>query len=650
MAKFKEEKMKNWKFLVRIPLIMTVFAVVITAMLTNCEPQIKENTFIGFWYVTPIEAHKGDTANAAFQIKENGSLLVNNGKERSKDWRRYSYEIKNDSLSLKDQKTQEPKKETKIKINEVGTELTIEETCFLLKGGNKYYKEGGGSYQPPTTPETEVKTPTVTPIDVDPISTTQTVRVTLDIDTFGASIFYYISGGDDDDGEDDEDGGATNKPTRYILGDIIPIKSSTAATITLNVFATKTGMTDSEEYPVDYIFEVKDPTVETPIATSKDINYTTSETANVTLRTETPEADIYYTINGKDEDKDPVTDGIYYTPGTSIAIRSSTIGTVTLKAIAVKDGVSSGLLETQYVFSTPTKAITVINAADKGVNTLRDALAKVANGGTITIDNKVVKEIKLASSLIINRNVTIEGNGVTITKGTTYPDSGNSLIVNGMDSVSGGKTLIIRRVHFKEGVDLGESPEEGEEPADNGKGGAIYNNKGGSLTLESCIFSSNSAVKGGAIYNDENSSAIIRGCTFANNTADDSGGVIYHKGKALSLLGNIFYNNSAASEPIVFGDPDKITSLGYNVVSDVNYGIASNESGWEKHTEDRTLFELVVDDDIDSPFVDDETFEPIEQLNIVPKTAKDFPTVDFNGVTRTKWPVAPGAMVIKDKR
>jgi len=666
--------MKNRKLLVRIPLIIPVFAVVITAMLTNCEPQIKEDTLIGFWYATPIEAREGDQKNAAFHIKDNGSLLVNNGNTNTKNWRSYSYEIKGGSLSLIDQKTQEPKKETKIKINDLGTELTIEETCFLLKGGKKtYYKYGGGSYQKPDD-DTDFDPPTITPIVKETISTNQTVRVTLDIDTFGASIYYYKLGGDDDDGEgEDEDEDAdvdvddmTKKGTRYILGEIIPIRSKKPGTITLNVYAKRTYLIDDEEYteyteenrdeyPPTYTFDEIPSTVDPPVATSNSVNYTTSETANVTLtlKTGTKDTDIYYTINGKDEDKDPVTDGIYYTPGTSIAIRSTTIGIVTLKAIAVNDGVTSDVLETQYVFSTPTKTITVTSAADKGANTLREALTKIANGGTITIDKKV-KEIKLASSLIINRNVTIEGNGVIITPGTTYPGSGNSLIVNGMDSKHGGKTLIIRRVHFEGGIDSGEPPDDEEdfvEPPDYGKGGAIFNNKGGSLTLESCIFSSNSALQGGAIYNDDNSSAIIRGCTFSENTADDSGGVIYLKGGTLSLLGNIFHGNSATAGPIVFGDPDKITSLGYNVLSDIDFGITSNQSGWIKHAKDKQLSDLVdEDDDIDSPFVDDETFEPIEQLNIVLKTVKDFPTVDFNGVTRTKWPTAAGAMINKDKR
>jgi len=638
--------MKNRKLLVKIPLIIPVFAVAIAAMLTNCEPQIKENTFIGFWYVTPIEAHDGDRTNAAFQIKDNGSLLVNNGKPNSKNWRSYSYEIKSGILSLKDQKTQEPKKETKIEINELGTELKIKETCFLLKGEKTYYKSGGGSYLKPEE-ETDVEIPTVTPDGAGTISTKQTVRVTLDVDTIGASIFYSILSDDPDpDAEESE-------PARYVLGEIIPISSSTPATITLTVFATKPELNDSDEYSVDYVFADMEPTVKKPVATSSSVICTTSETASVTLSTGTPDAYIYYTINGKDENKDPVTDGIFYKYGTSVAIRSTTVGIVTLKAIAVKDGVASELFETQYVFSTPSKAITVTNAADKGANTLRDALSKIANGGTITIDKKV-KKIELASSLIVNRDVTIEGNGVIVTPGAAYPDSGNSLIVNGMDSESGGNTLIIRRVHFKEGVDSGEPPEEGDEPPDNGKGGAIFNNKGGSLTLESCIFSSNNAVKGGAIYNDDNSSAIVRGCTFSENTADNSGGVIYHNSGTLSLLGNIFYENSAATGPIVFGDPGKITSLGYNVC-DIEIGTASNKSGWDKHDKDKDLSEILDEDGIaiDSPFVDDETFEPREELNkIVPKNkdTKDFPTVDFNGVPRKNWPTAPGAVSKREKR
>jgi len=618
MAGFKEEKMKSGNLLAGIPLIILVFTVLFAVVLTGCEPQVDEDLLIGFWYTTPKDAEIGDMTKAAFHFKDNGDLLINNGNPSISNWRSYSYERNEDTLSLTDQRTQAPAQETTFTLNDSGSELRIDKQCFLLKA-RTYYKFGSGIYE--ITPETKVAAPTVTPNGGE-ISTVETAIVTLDTDTFGANIYYTI---------DDSDPTTSETRTHYILGSNISISSKTDKIITLKAIAVKTGLDDSRIITAIYKFsDDAHTTVETPSTTPNTGNYTTAQTANVTLTTTTSEAELYYTINGDD----PVTDGIYYTPGTSISIKSATAGIIKLKAITVKNGLASSLLTAQYVFSTTSTALTVTSAADSGNNTLREALKNIASGGKVTIDKTNVTKIELITELAIDKNVTIEGNGVIITPAEDFP-TGSPLIKNGIDSASGGKTVNISRVHFKGGNNSGASTDAG--------GGAICNYSKGSLALESCIFSLNNSARGGAIFNEDNASAFVRGCTFYNNTATDSGGVIYHNTGTLTIQGNIFFMNDAAvSGPIVFkADPKgTITSQGYNL-SDVTIGTGTNESGWEAGTVDTTISSS------GSLFAgaDEGDFSLFENEDIIimPSRPIGFPDKDFNGDTR-EYPGAPGAV------
>jgi hypothetical protein len=260
-----------------------------------------------------------------------------------------------------------------------------------------------------------------------------------------------------------------------------------------------------------------------------------------------------------------------------------------------------------------TRAVTVTSSTDTNtVGTLRYALNNAQDGDIISIN--VNSTIELTNQLSISKSVTIEGNGVVITRQSNINNT--SLIIE-------GRTMKISRIHFK-GL----------------RGnGAIENNRG-DITIESCIFSGNQGTSsGGAIYNY--GTMTITGCTFYENIGN-TGGAIYHSEGSLTLTGNLFYGNTTSNSnnyPIITPYSTTISG-GYNVV-DVAYGTYSNQCGWTAVTGDTTFEDLGISG---VPF-DTNTFVPVNDLrNVMPLLPiEDFPTTDFNGATRT-WPGAAGAI------
>jgi hypothetical protein len=213
----------------------------------------------------------------------------------------------------------------------------------------------------------------------------------------------------------------------------------------------------------------------------------------------------------------------------------------------------------------------VTSAADTNTaGTLRYVITNAVVGDTIQVTLPKGSVITLTSALPqITKNVTIEGNGVTLTQSGFAGTTQTPLL-----DLGSGVVATIRRIHFKDGRSLN-------------YGAAVrsYSNSAGSITLESCIFTGNQTVgqlsKGGAIYAD-NGTLTVLGCTFYNNSATDSGGAIYKAFGAVKLGGNFFYGNTADSGKVYNGNVS-LTSLGYNV-SDMQDGVLSGtdttHSGW----------------------------------------------------------------------
>ncbi|GHV81029.1 hypothetical protein AGMMS49944_28200 [Spirochaetia bacterium] len=212
-------------------------------------------------------------------------------------------------------------------------------------------------------------------------------------------------------------------------------------------------------------------------------------------------------------------------------------------------------------------AIPVINAADSGPGTLREALARAEAGlgGTIFISLPAGGNVITLTTPLppITKNVTILGNGATLTQSGFTPGTGTSLLTINQ----AGAMVYISRLHFK----------------GNGRttdGGAIRNN-GGEITLESCIFSKNGETSlGGAIYNNGASANLyILGCTFYQNLSSYRGGAIYNTGRVY-LTGNLFFGNTSPAG-MVYNNyaSGTTTSLGYNVSDKASGGGTSSANG-----------------------------------------------------------------------
>jgi uncharacterized repeat protein (TIGR02543 family) len=272
-----------------------------------------------------------------------------------------------------------------------------------------------------------------------------------------------------------------------------------------------------------------------------------------------------------------------------------------------------------------TSAIFVTNNADTGNGSLRWAIeeAQKRANSTIIIDSSV-KTIVLTGSLPLTIgtdnpiNLTIEGNGVTITQSFLED-------VPLLEISSESSNITIRRVHF----DGGQAQ----------FGGAIYNNSQANITLESCIFSGNQAYTGGAINTIGN--LYIKGCTFYGNSATSYGGAIYTSGGDMFFEGNLFYGNTAGTHPVISPTSSgTMTSYGCNVV-DVPFNASpppnNPHCGWDQG--DGDIY-------VTSPVVMQKTFKPISESEtacIIDSLYTDYPTIDFYGRPIVA-PASPGAV------
>ena len=139
-----------------------------------------------------------------------------------------------------------------------------------------------------------------------------------------------------------------------------------------------------------------------------------------------------------------------------------------------------------------------------------------------------VDESDFSDGIVINRSVTINGNGYTI--------DGNDAarIFNVTDENS---IVVFKNIIFVNGYSAG-------------MGGAIYGNTVDNTVVINCTFIGNSAENGGAI-----AGATVKDCIFTENTATDYGGAIYYgvvensifNGNTADMGGAIFYTEVVKS-------------------------------------------------------------------------------------------------------
>ena len=195
----------------------------------------------------------------------------------------------------------------------------------------------------------------------------------------------------------------------------------------------------------------------------------------------------------------------------------------------------------------------VDSTSDSGAGSLREAIADVDPGGTITFNLTYPATITLTSGeLLINKNLTITGPGAA---DLTISGNNNSRVFN----VSGGTTVvIISGVTIENGLadngggiynegDLtlnnvtvtNNSTENGGTSSDGGDGGGIYNE--GTLTLNDVIVSGNSTGSGG-----NGGNGVPMGGNGGNGGSGGDGGGIFNSG-TLTLTNTTVSGNSTGS-------------------------------------------------------------------------------------------------------
>ncbi|MFN8445070.1 MAG: choice-of-anchor Q domain-containing protein [Caldilineaceae bacterium] len=234
--------------------------------------------------------------------------------------------------------------------------------------------------------------------------------------------------------------------------------------------------------------------------------------------------------------------------------------------------------------------LVVTSSADSGTGSLRQAIANAnANCNQITFGAGVTGQtIRLASELVIAKNVTIDGSGrkITISGDTNNDGTGdvpvftiNSGIVTlshltiadgfGADGLGGGVSIgTSARVTILQSTIRDNVSDSG---SFGSLGGGIYNT--GVLTLTNSTVTGNQAANllgfGGGVYSGFGGVATIRFSTITGNSAPSSGvgGGIIAEGGTITLIGSIVSGNSAETGPEASISSGGILNLNaYNVL------------------------------------------------------------------------------------
>ena len=187
-------------------------------------------------------------------------------------------------------------------------------------------------------------------------------------------------------------------------------------------------------------------------------------------------------------------------------------------------------------------SVVVTSAGDNGAGTLRQAIADVCDGGTITFDSTTFPApgpnfinlidaggAGIGGELLVNKNVTINGPAASIL--TVRRALGASTNFRVFEIGSGTVTITGMTITNGSGS----------------TGGSIFNN-GGTANLTNVVVQANNATtQGGGIYNAAAGTLTLTNSTVSNNTSTTDGGGIYSAG-ALNVVGSTINSNSAPAD------------------------------------------------------------------------------------------------------
>ena len=245
--------------------------------------------------------------------------------------------------------------------------------------------------------------------------------------------------------------------------------------------------------------------------------------------------------------------------------------------------------------------LTVTSLADSGTGSLRDTIAGATAGDTITFaDGLSGQTIRLSSTLVINKNLTIDGSSLAeqvIISGDTDSDNtgevrvfivnaGVTALLKNLTITKGmGDTLVQDPTFLAEGggifnagtltvtnSTLSDNTVTYPDP-DTQAGGAISNH--GTLTVTNTTFTGNhSTWLGGAMYNFTGAAMTVANSTFSGNIADYTGGGIFNRG-TLQLINSTLSGNVGGSPT----DGAGVLNFGTGVLNYANTIIGNSTNG-----------------------------------------------------------------------
>ena len=207
-------------------------------------------------------------------------------------------------------------------------------------------------------------------------------------------------------------------------------------------------------------------------------------------------------------------------------------GAHTLTWIYSKDGSLSAGTDSSWLDQVAFVSSSVSNTNDSGAGSLRDVVATMPPGITVTFGTNLSgRTISLTSGQItFSNNISIDASALA-----------NGLILSGLNAnrvlmINPGVTSVLSGLTITGGNGAGAAPVAN-------YGGAIFNQ--GNLTLSNCYVVANSGFAGGAIFNSGGSRLTLHASTLATNSAA-YGGAIQNEG--FLFADNTTFNANSASQ------------------------------------------------------------------------------------------------------
>ena len=202
--------------------------------------------------------------------------------------------------------------------------------------------------------------------------------------------------------------------------------------------------------------------------------------------------------------------------------------------------------------------LTVTNKNNSGAGSLRQAILSAATGDTINFAAGLKGSIQLASQLILDKNLTINGPGANIlgVEGRTTPTESRVF-----DITAGN--VRISDLRIARGFSSGAG------------GGVLVD--GGSLTLNNCLITGNSADSGGGVAVFTGSTLTITNSTIAGNDAPSLVGGVLNSGGTLVMTNSLIIGNDGPVGGVIVESGGTATILNCTITK--NGGLSSVVGG-----------------------------------------------------------------------